>query len=64
MIRAFVRLPVEIEFRDPPTTPTYQAMVPEAVRMHRAGLTLKAIAQHFGVDDYLAAKAVRWLRSR
>ena len=30
--------------------------------MHARGVSLKAIAQHFTVDRFTAAKALRWFR--
>ena len=56
------QLPVELALRDVPAIPIYQSMAPEAARMHDRRVTLKAIAQHFGVDRFTAAKALRWFR--
>lgn len=50
--------------RGSPEDPIYQSMTPEAARLYEAGLTFRAIAERFGVDDHTVAKAVRWLRPR
>ena len=57
-------MPLELDLRRLLKTPRYQLIAAEAVRLHQAGLTIKAVAAHFGVDDHTAAKAVRWFRSR
>ena len=57
-------MPVELPLRRLLKTPRYQLIAAEAASLHQAGLTLKAIAERFGVDDHTAAKAVRWLRGR
>ena len=57
-------LAVEVELRDPPTTPVYQKLGAQAAELRVRGPTFKAIAEYFAVDDHTAAKAVRWFRDR
>ena len=53
-------LSLEVDLRDPPTTPVYQRIAAQAAQLRRRGRPFRAIAEHFGVDDHTAAKAVRW----
>lgn len=55
---------VELDLRRLFKIPCYQLIAVAAVRLHQAGLTFKAIAERFGVDDHTAAKAVRWFCQR
>ncbi len=57
-------MPVELDLRRLLKTPRYQSIAAEAVGLHEAGLTFKAISVRFGIDDHTAAKAVRWFRQR
>ena len=43
---------------DPPIVPVYQRIGAQAAEMRRAGAAFHAIAEHFGVDDHTAGKAV------
>ena len=61
-IATLATLPVEVELRDPPTTPVYQRIAAEAAGMRDQGVTVAAIGRHFGVDDHTAGKAIRWFR--
>ena len=61
-LRTLAELPVEVELRDPQTTPVYQRIGAQAAEMCRRGRPFRAIAEHFGVDDHTVAKAVRWFR--
>ena len=63
-LRTLAALPLRVELRDPPTTPVYQCIAAEAAVMRDRGVTVAAIARHFGVDDHTAAKAIRWFRQR
>ena len=63
-LRTLAALSVEVELRDPPTTPVYQRIAAAAVGMRDRGVTVAAIARHFGVDDHTAGKAIRWFRQR
>ena len=63
-LRTLAEIPVEVELRGAPITPIYQRIAAEAARLHEGGLALKAVAEHFGVNDHTAAKAVRWFRQR
>ena len=40
--------------------PVYRRLAAEAVEIRARGVSMKAIAEHFGVDDHTVAKAVRW----
>jgi len=62
--RTCARVPVELDLRRLLATPRYQLIAAEAAGLHQAGLTFKAIAERFAVDDHTAAKAVRWFRQR
>ena len=55
-------LPFEVELRDVSTTPVYQQIAAQAAGMQNRGVTVAAIARHFGVDDHTADKAIRWFR--
>ena len=55
-------MPVELALRRLTNSPRYQSIAAEAAGLHEAGVTFKAIAECFGVDDHTAAKAVRWFR--
>jgi len=57
-------VPVELDLRRLLKPPRYQLMAADAARLHQAGVTFKAIAARFGVDDHTAAKAVRWFWPR
>ena len=63
-LRTLAEVSVEVELRGAPITPIYQRIAHEAARLHEGGLTLKAVAEHFAVDDHTAAKAVRCFRQR
>ena len=45
-------MPLEVELRDPPTTPVYQRIAAEAAAMQDEGVRVAAIARHFGVDHH------------
>ena len=53
---------MELALRDVPAVPIYKSMAPDAARMHDRGVTVKALAQHFGVHRDTVAKALRWFR--
>ena len=57
-------LPVEVEQRDPPTTPVYQRIAAEPAGMQERGVTVAAIARDFGVDHHTVDKAIRWFSGR
>ena len=59
-LRTLAALPLEVEFRDSPITPVYQRMAAQAAEMRVQGVSVTAIARHFGVDYHTAAKALRW----
>ena len=61
-MRTLAALALEVELRGPPTVPVYQRIAAEAADMRGAGAAFHAIAEHFGVDDHTAGKAVRWFR--
>ena len=58
--RTLVRLPFEIQLRISAPSPVYQKIAAQAAGMRAGGAGFRAIAEHFGVDDHTAAKAVRW----
>ena len=62
-LRTAAEVLIEVELRRPVRIPVYQSIAPAVAEMHSWGLTLKAIGEHFGVDDHTAAKALRWHRS-
>ena len=57
-------LPFEAEFRAvvPVPVPVYQRIAAEAAGMQDQGVTVAAIARHFGVDHHTVEKAIRWFR--
>ena len=57
-------MPFELDLRRLLKTPRYQLIAAEAASLYDAGLTFKAIAARFSVDDHTSAKAVRWFRQR
>ena len=59
-LRTFAELRIQVDPCDPPTTPMFQRIAAQAAEMRRRGRRFHAIAEHFGVDDHTAAKAVRW----
>ena len=61
-LRTLAALPVEVELRDPPPTPVYQGIAAQATAMRGRGVSVTAIARHFGVDCHTAAKALRWFK--
>ena len=63
-LRTLAQILIEVELRGAANTPIYQSIAPRVVEMHRRGFTLKAIGDHFGVDDHTAAKALQWFRQR
>ena len=63
-MRTLAAVPVELELREPPTTPVYERIAAEAAGMQDRGVTVAAIARHFGVDDHTAAKAIRSFRQK
>ena len=62
--RTSARMALELDLGRVLKTPRYQLIAAETAGLHQAGLTFKAIAERFGVDDHTAAKAVRWFRQR
>ena len=55
---------LEVELRDPPTTPVYQQIAAEAVEMDADGTPISLISSHFGVDPNTAKKAIAWFYER
>ena len=55
-------LQIDVELRVAAATPVHQRIGAQAAEMRRRGRPFRAIAEHFGVDDHTAAKAVRWFR--
>ena len=53
-------LPVQVELRVEPKIPVYQRIAAEAAEMRARGVSMSAVARHFGVDYHTAGKAVRW----
>ena len=62
MFRTLAGLRIDVELRVAAATPVYQRIGPQAAAMRRRGRPVRAIAEHFGVDDHTAAKAVRWFQ--
>ena len=60
-LRTLAALPVQVELRVEPVVPVYQRIAAEAAGMRARGLSVAAVARHFGVDDHTVVKAVRWL---
>ena len=44
--------------------PVYRRIAAEATRMRAAGVNVKAISLHFGVDHHTVQKAICWFRQR
>ena len=59
-IRTLARVPFEADLVWSTPVPVYQRIAAEAAGMRAGGAGFQAIAEHFGVDDHTAAKAVRW----
>ena len=63
-LRTLAALPLDVELRDPPTVPVYQTIGSQAAEMRVKGVSVTAIARHFGVDYHTAVKALRWFGRR
>ena len=59
-LRTLAALPVEVELRQPPTTPVYQRSAAEAAGLRGRGLRVAAIARQLGVDHHTVDKAIGW----
>ena len=59
-IRTLARLPFHADLVWSTPVPVYQRIAAEAAEMRARGVSMHAVAKHFGVDDHTAAKAVRW----
>ena len=59
-LRVLAALLVQVELRVEPKIPLYQRIAAEAAEMRARGVSMRAVAEHFGVDDHTVAKAVRW----
>ena len=44
--------------------PVYRRIAADATQMRAAGVSVRAISLHFGVDHHTAEKALRWFRAR
>ena len=62
-IRTLARLSVEVDLVWSTPVPVYQRIAADAAEMRARRVSMNAIAEHFGVDDHTAAKAVRWFHS-
>ena len=63
-LRTAAEVPLEVELGRSASVPVYQAIAARVAEMHAGGISLRAIAENFGVDDHTAAKALRWFRER
>ena len=62
-IRTLARLSVEVDLVWSTPVPVYRRIAADAAEMRARRVSMNAIAEHFGVDDHTAAKAVRWFHS-
>lgn len=62
--RTVAAVPFAVALRGLPVTPAYQRIAAEAAERRARGVSMRAIADHFGVDDHTAAKAVRWFHGK
>ena len=63
-LHTLAELPFEVELRAVQELLAYQRIAANAAGMQDRGLSVAAIARHFGVDDHTAGKAIRWFRGR
>ncbi len=63
-LRTLAELLFDVEIRDVPKTPVYQEIAAQAGEMRDRGVSVAAIARHFGVDHHTVDKALRWFGQR
>ena len=59
-IRTLARLPFQADLVWSIAAPAYQRIAAEAAEMRARGVSMRVVAEHFGVNDHTAGKAVRW----
>ena len=58
--RTLAELSVDVDLRDPVTTPIYQVIAAEVAELRARRQTFSAIGRRFGVDPMTVRKALRW----
>ena len=59
-IRTASEIPIEVELRDEASVPAYVKISEKVLHLRRLGMTYFKIAEHLGVNLWMAKKAARW----
>jgi hypothetical protein len=59
-IRTASEIPIEVELRDEASVPAYMMISEKVLHLRRLGMAYAKIAEHLGVNLWMAKKAARW----
>jgi hypothetical protein len=59
-IRTASEIPIEEELTDEDAVPVYRKISEKVLHLRRLGMTYTNIAEHLGINSWMAKKAARW----
>ena len=59
-IRTASEIPIEVALRDENAIPVYMKVSEKVLHLRRLGMLYTSIAEHLGVNLWMAKKAARW----
>ena len=62
LIRTLGSVPISVTIIEQKTTPVYQQIADECLRLHELGFSYYRIARTLNADAKMVAKAINWIR--
>ena len=59
-IRTASEIPIEVDLQNEETVPIYVKISVKVLHLRRLGMSYTSIAEHLGVNLWMAKKAARW----
>jgi len=59
-IRTASEIPIEMDLTDEDAIPIYMRISDKVLHLRRLGMTYTNIAEHLGINPWMAKKAARW----
>ena len=59
-IRTASEIPIDVDLRDEDAIPVYMKISEKVLHLRRLGMAYSKIAEHLGVNLWMAKKAARW----
>jgi len=59
-IRTASEIPIGVELMDEASVPAYMKISEKVLHLRRLGMAYSKIAEHLGVNPWMAKKAARW----